>query len=239
MNVIDKIRGGLSKLTIIAYKDVALTTEVGRMEAMYNPEALSLDYAARYEEEPALNDPIQTTAFVDANAGRLDIQLIFDGSLPTHREPVEAQLSRLRSLCCVVDATSGQTRFLKIQWGSFNWHGHGYFACRMERLSVRYTLFDRDGSPLRATASLNVIEDVEPGIQRAKLGVRNPQPSVVQVIAGTGLSLMAAAQSATVGAVMVDKPPVDYLELAKANDLDHLDAIRPGQALAWPAGKGA
>ncbi len=239
MNIIDKIRGSLSKLTIIAYKDDMLTAQVGQLEAMYNPEALSLDYAARYDEKPALNEVTDSNVFVGTNPGRLEVQLIFDGTLPTHWEPVDQQLNQLRMLCGVVDGTTRQTRYLKILWGNFSWHGDGYFACRMERLSVRYTLFDRDGSPLRATATLSVVEDRDRGIQHAKLGLNRSMSPVVQVLAGTALPLMAAAQSAIVGAVMAEKPAVDYLTLAKTNDLDHLDAIKPGQQLDWPVNEGA
>jgi len=239
VNIINKIRGALSKLTITAYKDNKLTAQVGHLEAMYNPEGLSLDYATRYDEKSALNEVSDTNVFVGSNPGRLEVQLIFDGTLPTHWEPVDQQLNQLRSLCGVVDGTSRQTRYLKIVWGNFSWHGDGYFACRMERLSIRYTLFDRDGSPLRATATLSVVEDRDPSIQHTKLGLNRSTSPVVQMLAGTGLPLMAAAQSAVVGAVMAEKPAVDYLKLAKANDLDHLDDVTPGQELNWPASEGA
>lgn len=239
VNFSDKIRGKLSKLTITAYKDIALTQEVGSVEAMYNPEELTLEYGARYEQQDGLNYEAISNDFVAVAPGTLEVQLIFDSTLPTHSEPVDQQLSRLRTLCGVVDGTSRQTRYLKIRWGSFSWHGNGYFAGRMQRMSVRYNLFGRNGSPMRAYVTLGVLEDSDPKMHRAKLGLnKRPSPRVI-VPEGTSLALVAAAQFAAVDGAMAEKPAVDYLALARKNNLDHLDDINPGKTLVWPTEPGA
>ncbi|MGI4857599.1 MAG: hypothetical protein ACRYHA_11945 [Janthinobacterium lividum] len=230
-----KIReSSLAKLTLTAYQNPRLSEYVGTVEAMYNPGEIALDYAASYQERRALNDISNANVFIDAPPGTLSVQLVFDGQLPGSRTSVDARLTELRQLCGIIDGVSRQTRYLKVQWGKLGWHGDGYFAGRMQQLAIRYTLFDRDGSPLRATASLTLIEDRDPDLQRARHGLTAQHFPVAQVPAATPLPLIATA-AMSVSGDMADKAPVDYLTLALANDLDHLDALVPGQMLAWPA----
>lgn len=222
----------LAKLTIRAYLDRELKREIGHIQAMYNPEALELNYEADYQENQALNDSSQVNYFTGLRPGRLSLQLLFDSQLPGNTQPVDTQLTVLRALCGIVDGRSQETRFLQVKWGKLSWHGDGYFAGRMASMSVSYTLFDRDGAPLRANVTLVLKEDRSIVLQQSAQGRLTPTPSVVQVQGQDTLPLIASS------ALSAQSSTVDYLDLAYTNDLDNLGAITPGQTLVWPTSGG-
>lgn len=210
----------LAKLTIQAYRDVKLSQSehIGGIVAMYNPSELTLNYAAMYDDINALNDVSNVPTFQDAPPGTLDLQLIFDSHLPGHRTPIDAQIAAMKRICGIVNGTTRETHYLKVTWGKFNWVGDGYFAGRMQNLSVRYTLFDRDGSPLRATANLSLLEDRDPYLEEQKRKQADRLPT--KTVTTNESDLLTVAHSTAGG--------LDAIEIARHNKLDDLGAPGAG-----------
>ncbi|KAG0187717.1 hypothetical protein DFQ28_005937 [Apophysomyces sp. BC1034] len=221
----------LAKLTLHGYLDRELKRQAGGMEAMYNPETLELNYEADYRDNEAINDDSLANCFTGLQPGCLTLQLLFDGQLPGNTKPVDAQLTELRTLCGIIDGRSRETRFLQVKWGKLSWHGDGYFAGRMTSMAVRYTLFDRDGAPLRASVTLSLIEDRSIVLQKAAKGLSAPSVSTLRAPDMSSLPLIASGALAT-GAALGGSSVVDYLDLAYANNLDNLDDIQPGKRRA-------
>lgn len=229
---------GLVKLTIHAYVDRELKRAAGSIEVMYNPESLQLDYKAVYRENHALNDSSHVNSFTELHPGNLSLELLFDGHLPGNRKSVDGQLTELRTLCGIVDGRSQETRFLQVKWGTLSWHGSGYFAGRMTSMAVRYTMFDRDGAPLRANVTLDLLEDRSIVLQKSAQGLSAPRAAAARAPAGSPLPLIASGALGLLAGAERSIGAVDYLDLAYANDLDHLKAFAPGQTLVWPAESG-
>ncbi len=221
----------LSKLKIDAYADRNADKLIGRIEALYNPESVSLSYETEYENTDAINSDTKTRRYKSIRPGALSLQLLFDEYLPGNKKTVDEQLSNLRNLCYAVDQTAGEPRFLRVVWGQMKWHGEGYFAGRLSSMKVDYTLFDNAGKPLRATAALTVVADESLVIEKSKLGIARPDVSVISVPDQSSLALMAFASSMA-GIVTTATAAADnYLDLAFANDLDNLDDFAAGDLL--------
>lgn len=227
----------LAKLSLHGYLDRELKRQAGGMEAMYNPDTLELNYEADYRDNEAINDDSLANSFTGLQPGRLNLQLLFDSQLPDNTKPVDAQLTELRTLCGIIDGRSRETRFLQVKWGKLSWHGDGYFAGRMTSMAVRYTLFDRDGAPLRASVTLSLIEDRSIVLQKAAKGLSAPAVSTLRAPDMSSLPLIASGALAT-GAALGGSSMIDYLDLAYANDLDNLDDIEPGKVLISPTNGG-
>ena len=224
----------LARLTLTGYTDRDLKHRVGSLKAMYNPDSVQLGYTTEYTANQFINSSIQSNNYAVTRPGNLSLELVFDNRMPGNDEKVEEQLKKLRHLCYDLNPSRGEPHFLRIQWGKMRWAEHGYFAGRMTSLSFRYTLFDRDAMPLRATASLTIAADQSLAQQRSMQQLQSPPTLVLRVPAGGGgLSLMAFGASAFVAG------GTNYLDLAISNDLDNLHAIAPGQTLAAPAEGGA
>lgn len=221
----------LSKLTISAYQDRELRKEVGRIQAMYNPESISLNYRTDYAPDEYINSTQQSNRYQQVRPGELNLQLVFDAQLPGNKRTVDSQLARLRALCCSVLPETKETPFLKVEWGKMSWSGHGYYAGRMVSMAVSYTLFDRDAMPLRAEVALRLSTDESLLLQKSIQGLSSPLVGTLSVPDMPSLALIAAGIATGAGAAGAG---VDYLALAVANDLDSLNDVSPGDTLVVP-----
>ncbi|KVN28369.1 hypothetical protein [Burkholderia ubonensis] len=230
MSLLDR---ALAKLTITAYSDRELEDMVGKMSAMYNPDTLSISYQNEFKDNEFINTAILSNDYSKRVPGELTLNLVFDARMPGNSSAITDQLSHLHMLCCTINPTKNELHYLKISWGNMNWGGlANYYAGRMKSMAIGYTLFDRDGTPLRASVTLSLLADPSIKMQMAEQRLQSPPVAVLAVPASPVLPLIAAsAASYVIGGI-------NYLGLAWANDLDNLDDIQPGQTLAAPAQEG-
>lgn len=223
----------LAKLTLKAFRDREHSKSgfIGELTAMYNPESVELSYAAEYEPVTYLGGPLQENEYKMLLPGDLSLELILDARLSGKQQTVDGQLSKLRAMCFPVSGNnSNEPHFLKIEWGQMKWLGHGHFAGRATKFAINYTLFDRDATPLRATVNLTLQAGESLAIQKTKSEASSY--TMIKAPARGSLPLLAAA-SVNLAAGRL----IDYLSLAYDNDLDHFNAIKPGQQLKCGSGK--
>lgn len=228
MNLLER---GLSKLILNAWKDREGTIPVGSLSAMYNPENIQLDYQTRYSTEDTINEVSQSNRYVISEPVGLNLTLLFDSQMPGNTTPIETQLAILKSLCAV-DSGTGSPYFLRITWGKMRWENKGWFAGRARDLSVTYTLFDRDASPLRATVRLSLVADESFVIQQSIQAQSAPDRVLISVPDQASLPQLAISA----GGVLASN--VDYLSLAWNNNMDNLDDFQPGEMLQATKGGG-
>jgi hypothetical protein len=232
------LQSSLARLSISGYMDRNLRHKIGSLTAMYNPDAVRLNYETKYESNDSINSTILSNDYATTKPGTLSFELIFDARMPgkkkkKKKKAIDKQLARLRHLCYDVNASRGEPHFLKIKWGKLQWANKGYFAGRMVSLTYNYTLFDRDATPLRATATLVVVADPSIALQASQKSLKSPPIRVLKVLpGGGGLPLIAAAASAALAG------GTDYLSLAWSNNLDNLGDIVPGGILQAPSLEG-
>ncbi|MGV7961258.1 hypothetical protein QPK13_09125 [Photorhabdus tasmaniensis] len=218
------IERSLPKLTLTAYKDRESKVSVGSLQAMYNPNDIQLDYQTRYQQDESVNNTSQSSRYVLSQPAGLSLVLLFDTAMPGNNTPIETQLAALKTLCAV-DASTNVPHFIKIKWGKMRWENKGYFACRVSGLTINYTLFDRDATPLRATATLSLVGDESFIIQATEKQLKSPPVTAVSVTDMLSLPLIALGAGASLAG------GIDYLSLAWQNGLDNLDDFTPGQTL--------
>jgi hypothetical protein len=228
MSVLER---SLAKLTIRAYHDREMKRRAGAVEAMYNPDTLSLNYRTQYDTNSFINDDRQSSTYVGSSPGGLNLELVFDARMPGNKHPLQRQLEELHELCYGVDPASGEPRFLAVSWGRMPIGGADGrdFTGRATDFAINYTSFDRNGTPLRASVSLALIADASLVLQRALMDLKSPPVALISVTDGSSLPSLATQSSAML------KGGMDYLTLADSNDLDSLNAIEPGQTLMAPA----
>ncbi|UZM16229.1 LysM peptidoglycan-binding domain-containing protein [Pseudomonas kielensis] len=223
---------GLSKLKITAYRkrDRNPPDKLGEMRVMYNPDSLDLRYDIDYDADSYINGGMRLNHYKQARPGELQLELLFDASLPGSQQSVESQLAALQMLCCEVDPGTHETPYLKIEWGKMNWHGEDHFAGRAASLQVKYTRFNRKAEPQRAIATLTLTADSSQTLQATELAKLAAQQASSRIPDMSWLP-MAAATLASIAGMRA----FSVLDVAKANDLDSLDAIKPGDTLVVPS----
>lgn len=213
---------GLAKLTLEAFQGDGRQKKVGAFTAMYNPESVTLDYTADYNTAAGVNQHHEVSWYQQVKPPTLRLKLILDARGPQRGKPVDEQLRDLRALCFSV-GERGEPPYLRVNWGSMSWHGHGYFSGRLINLFITYTLFDRNAKPLRATASLVLRAQTSDEMATLK-GASRGTSLGLQVQDKTSLPQLLAQSTAAVGGAA-------YLAVAYANDVDNLSGLLPGQML--------
>lgn len=201
-------------------------------QAMYNPDSVSLGFHTDFASDTFINSNWKNNRFVQTKPGGLSIELLFDAKMPGKRMDIDGQLHKLRRLCYDVDETHCEPRYIKVVWGEMRWSGSGYFFGRLQSLSVRYTLFERDGTPLRATATLELAEDQSLKKQIAEAMKNSPSKAVAAAKATSSLASIAKKVSG-----WMKKSP-GYLKIAKDNNLDSIDGFKAGDKLKIESDKG-
>ncbi|WP_080420045.1 hypothetical protein [Burkholderia ubonensis] len=228
MNISER---SLSKLTIRGYTDREMKDFAGSVVAMFNPDSLRLSYRTQYAPNNFINSDTQSNTYLSSSPGSLELEVILDARMPGNRRPLEAQLAELHELCYAVEPASSEPHFLSVSWGKLPMGGAAGvdFVGRCTDFSINYTLFDRDGTPLRATVSLSLTADSSLALQNAKANQKSPPVAVFSVPDACSLALIAALVGTSL------KGGIDYLTLADSNDLDSLHDIEPGETLVAPA----
>lgn len=110
--------------------------------------------------------------------------------------------------------------YLAVLWGTF------YIKCVLTAINITYSLFDRNGSPLRAKISCNFLERKQPGAGERQTMYESPDlTKYKQVRQEDKLPLIAKNNY---------NESYYYLQVAKVNKLKNFRKLVPGTTLVLP-----
>jgi hypothetical protein len=196
----------------------------------FNPTNMTITKVPGWHSEPVRNDPKGQphTEWVGNQPALLKLKLLFDSTddfgLP---RSVSDAIDQLREWTAPTRSSMNNQRpqptTLQLYWGS---DPTSYFPlCRIKSLTIRYTKFDRTGSPERATVDIQLAEVAN------RLPMQNPTSGgivgrrSVTVDAGDTLAGIAFREYGN---------PNMWRALAEANGIDNPMRLRPGAALLVP-----
>jgi hypothetical protein len=217
---------GLVKLKILSYSDTAFSADEQSYEALINPPSYDLTLAFDYKGKKTING-VEIPQFHAIPPQQLKLDFMFDGTgtvntIPTAKKSlsVNDQLLEFRSQVYQYDGTKHNPRYLKILWGPLE------FRCVMTSLTISYKLFSSDGYPLRAKVTANFKSFVAPDKAMALLDKQSPDLTHVRnSVEGDALPALSHT---------IYDDWTRYIELAKANGLDHFRELRPGTNIIFP-----
>lgn len=144
------------------------------VEAQYNPKELQIDRTVPWSPKPETNKSNNADQksshnhgiqleFTGAQGRTLSVELLFDGYEASAGDGFTANVSemvgRLEHLASVREPGSRTEDDRRPHWCVAEWGGalRG-FRCVIETLSTKYTMFDSQGNPLRATCTVKLKE---------------------------------------------------------------------------------
>jgi hypothetical protein len=215
------IVGGITKLTIEAFEDVDCTKPTEESIVVpINPEGYSQKLGAKYTESEAIGASGRQKVLYRELGESLTLKLILDGTgavpFATTRS-VTDQILDLRRIGLRINKDTDETNYLKLSWGVL------LFKCRMTRLQIQYTLFNPDGTPLRASVQATFDSVRPPNAPAGKESARK-KGRYETVRAGDTLPTMCQR---------VYGNPNYYPDVAFANQLDTF-AVSAGRQLYFP-----
>lgn len=217
----------LEKLTIEVYEDRTRRRQLDDITVMFNPTSFTLSHKTVLTTEPPLGGSTSTHNYHHSDSRQVTLELIFDGTgvVPgaDERGSVSRQVGAFLERTMEVNGSSHEPNYLRLEWGDGPLQ---YFDCRLVSADVTYSLFDKNGAPLRATINATFREDLDDDKRIAIVSPQSPDVTHVRTVrAGDTLPLMCQR---------IYGSSKWYLAVARANDLDDIRNLEPGTELRFP-----
>jgi nucleoid-associated protein YgaU len=202
-------------------KALVINTDTNeRIPVMYNPEEYRLEQGNDFAEVgiPGLNAP--PVQYVRGKARVLTMDLFFDSY--EQRTDVRAHTGRIVALLQTLPRTHAPP-ILLFTMGQFA------FRCVLVDAGQRFTMFLRDGTPVRSVLAVRFHEYVDVVVE-TQHGLFIGPPTLHTVTAGQTVSAIAAQ-------LLGD--PTRWREIADANQIDNPFSLKPGTSIVAKAGGSA
>ena len=219
-------------------KALLINTATGAgFPVMYNPEELVLDQGNAFAEIPVPGLNASPVQYIRGKSRSLAMDLFFDSyetgeDVRTHTAPIVALLD-----------VAPQTLAPPILLFSM---GRLQFQCVLVGAGQRFTMFLRDGTPVRSTLSVKLQEYVRIDV-RTESGLFFGSPVVsgaVNAVAGSvglttqSIHVVAGGDTLSGLAARYLSDPARWRDIARANNLDDPFSLTTGQPLVIPTQAG-
>jgi hypothetical protein len=227
-----------TKLTIFGYDDEKFSQGEKVFTVMFNPSAYTRKIAITYDDKQAPGTtglPMKVTA---RKPGDLQLDFIIDGTgtaahisvsgekmaataqSDTETVDVAKKVQEFHDVCIKVRGDKHRSPFLRVIWGNIK------VDCVLSNCDVKYTLFDKEGKPLRATISATFKEAISDEMRVAEEGKSSPDLTHVRVVQeGDTLPLMT---------YRIYGDSKYYFQVARANGIKDFRKLKAGQEIFFP-----
>jgi nucleoid-associated protein YgaU len=198
-------------------------SEIGRVTFDYNPKEYSYHKGASWERKTAKGAKSSARPeFKGADPASMTVEVFLDGY--ESGQDISPQIKLLTSCCTPLDETIKKKK-PSPPWVIFGWGNQIHITAYVKSVDVKCTLFQPDGTPLRATCTVAMEEIAD------EVGRQNPTSGGTTalrsrtVVAGDTLQSIAYEEYGT---------PVAWRVLARANGIDDPMRVATGQRLLIP-----
>lgn len=211
----------LSKLRIIAYSDNELRSKKGDYALQINPDTFRHTHSNKLVGDTGSDAAGTVLKFSTQTPQEISFDFVIDttGVVPGATSVI-SEVNKFRDVAYTYHGKIHSPNYLKIVWGGLA------FKCMLKSLSITYQLFSPTGKPLRAKLSVVFRQHQTPQDLARIADKKSADLTHSEVVtAGTTLPLMAFG--------VYDRPDL-YTQVARANDMNDLMHLRPGQSLRFP-----
>ena len=236
--------GELTKLRIVSYSDdeASESRKEKEFEVQINPHQYKRNYSIQYHQSRVPGNIGGTGQFEWVEPERIDLDFVIDGTGVVRNDMgflggvagafsavfgeddvssyVTDKITELKEVLYDFQGSTHRTPFVKVIWGE------DLFLGVMERLNITYTLFQPDGTPLRAKVKVTLREHVPQTEQEMRKDQSSPDLTHVRTVnEGDRISLITE---------QIYGDPRHYLEVARTNGLTNFRKLRLGSTLCFP-----
>lgn len=214
--------GELVKFKIEAFQEEDYSgSAVDTFEVMFNPNNYSRKYEVVYHERQGAGDTGSPQVYGKIKPQEYNFEFLFDGTgTAADKVDVHRKIQHFLEVAGKNDGEIHRPRYLKLSWGNL------LVKCVLKSAEVAYTLFNPDGSPLRAKLRAAFSENIEDTLRVAEAGNNSPDLTHVRTVrAGDTLPLL-------VHRIYGD--PAYYPQVAAVNGLKNFRRLEAGQRLFFP-----
>jgi nucleoid-associated protein YgaU len=198
-------------------------SEIGRVTFIYNPKEFTYKKSASWDRKPAKGAKASAPPeFKGADPMAMTVEVFLDAY--ETGDDITQQIALLSSCCVPLEAAISGNKPTP-PWVIFGWGKQVHITAYVKSVDVKCTMFDSDGTPLRATCTVTM-EEIPPDVAK-----QNPTSGAVTtlrshlVVAGDTLPSIAYEQYGQPGAWRV---------LAEANEIDDPLRLVTGRRVLVP-----
>lgn len=201
-----------------------ITVKDKSFELMLNPGKFTHKYSICYNEDFSPGEQGTTMKFNATQPETVNFNFVLDSTgvvkFPLPGSAVKDQVKKLNGVVYDYDGNDHQPQFVRILWGSLIFFG------RLTSMSIDYTLFKHNGTPLRAKVDVAFAGFFSAEEKSLKANKSSPDLThIVEVQAGDTLPLLCQR---------IYKNGGYYMEVAKVNHLINFRDLKPGARLQFP-----
>lgn len=217
-----------AKLTIAAYSDPGFSKAVGSPFTVWmNPSSYTYSTQLGYNDRQAQGSGGLSPEFNRVTQEQVSFELLFDatGVIPpptgqSYSNGVADAIEQLTTLAVTLNGDIHSPNYLTVSWAQLQ------FQCVLQSMSVNYTLFRPDGTPLRAKVQVS-FQSYTSEMQLAKLEGKNSPDMTHIVTVGGGDTLPLLCYQ-------IYGNSQYYWNVAKINGLVDYRGLKPGMQLVFP-----
>lgn len=195
----------------------------------FNPSDYTVSKANRWSDGRQLSEEFPQREFVGGDPRELSLTLLFDAADTDHDDVAEVTDQLFTMLEVQPEVESGK-KTARPPTVTFSWGQVSSFTAVATQLRVRYTLFDVDGTPLRAVADISLTQ-VEKVVGAGGGARQNPTTSG---IAGVRMHRIREGDSLQSIATSMYGDPTRWRAIAEANGINDPLALPRGSVLTVP-----
>ncbi|MCB0563228.1 MAG: LysM peptidoglycan-binding domain-containing protein [Phaeodactylibacter sp.] len=219
--------GQLSKMSIAAFSGPKMlpNEQIGRMEALINPENYTQEFKIEYNEEQGEGTSANAQNYQKTANEKMDFRFLFDrtGAFPDSLpkpDGVMGDINNFKDLTYKFLGEIHRPPYLILTWGTL------VFPCVLESLSIEYKLFKSDGTPIRAEIKAGFNKFVDEELRANEEDKQSPDLTKVHTVKdGETLHWLA---------YKVYGDSKYYIDIARVNQLVNFQTLQEGQQIVFP-----
>jgi hypothetical protein len=200
-----------------------------QFEVLFNPTEYTIAKTNSWQARPVVGRNVPRLDFTGGGSRTLTLELFLDVMDRSGETDVRPHVDKLWELTMIDEAhRNSSTDRSRPPLCLFQWGGNWHFKAAVTSLSVRYTLFNEDGVPIRAVATCS-FEEAED---------ENEQPGTNPTsYAEAGMRRREVRPRDTLALISYEEygDSSKWRMIAEANSIHDPRTLTPGQILAIPA----
>ena len=206
------------------------------IDCWFNPKEYTIAKANQWKVDPVTGTALPTAQFSGGQPRKLSLQLMFDATDSDDLDvgDVTARLFKAMEVSAALGSGSGRNSG-RPPMITFNWGSTVTFKAVADNLSVQYTLFRADGTPVRAQAQLSLIQADKARDKSSGKGASKPQNPTTRAQPGLGSHTVRDGDSLASIAFAHYRDPTRWRAIAEANGIDDPLRLRRGTVLSIPS----
>lgn len=215
-------RGALEKLVIKAYEKPDYSGQpIGEFESYVNPSEITLSYEIEYDAAQGSGTTSSRMNFKKQKPGDMSLTFFIDGTGANgSRIDVQQKIEEFQTVTGY-NGNIHRPNYLKVVWGTLQ-----VKRCVLKSASIAYKLFRPDGIPLRAVITAGFSDNSDDQTRVAMAQDQSPDL--------THMRLIKAGDRLPVLCEQIYGDPAYYIDVARANRIDHFRALQPGTKIFFP-----